>query len=295
METAHFLNDYQTRINTFLAHVLPADNILPAELHQAMRYVVLSGGKRIRAALVYAAGEASGAELTVLDYMAAAVELIHAYSLVHDDLPAMDNDDLRHGKPTCHKIYGEAMAILVGDALQSLAFEILAQARTKISADVITQMIIILAQASGSMGMVGGQTLDLAAENKKITLVALEAIHTRKTGALITASIQLGALAGGCKDAVQLSNLTLFAQTIGLAFQVQDDIIDLESGTEILGKQQGADLANNKATYPALLGLPAAKEKLNALYQQAHQYLEQTNLQNSKLGAIAQFIVRRRS
>jgi geranylgeranyl pyrophosphate synthase len=285
---------YRERINNFLTANLPAENIIPVELHQAIRYAVLGGGKRIRAALVYATGEALGAKVELLDKVAAAVELAHAYSLVHDDLPAMDNDELRHGMPSCHKKFGEAMAILTGDALQALAFEMLASANKNIPADICVKMIIELANAIGSMGMVGGQVLDLAAEGKQITLSELETIHKNKTGALITASVQLGALVTGCKDVMQLENLRLFAQNIGLAFQVQDDILDIESSTEVLGKQQGADLENNKATYPALLGLSAAKEKLNIFYQQALHFLQQAKIIDMKLQVLAEFIIQRR-
>jgi len=287
-----FLINYRSRINSFLEKILPAANIVPAELHQAIRYVVLGSGKRLRAALIYATGEALGAKLDELDAVAAAVELMHSYSLVHDDLPAMDNDDLRHGKPTCHKAFNEAIAILTGDALQALAFEVLSNANT-ITADVRVKMITVLANAVGSMEMVGGQVLDLVAEGKQINIQELEAIHTRKTGALIAASVQLGALAAGCDDIKQLKNLELFAQAIGLAFQVQDDIIDIESSTETLGKQQGADLAKNKATYPALLGIAATKEKVNNLYQQALQHLAKAELAESYLKHLAVFIVQR--
>lgn len=294
MEITNCLLHYRERINNFLTANLPAENIIPVELHQAIRYAVLGGGKRIRAALVYATGEALGAKVELLDKVAAAVELAHAYSLVHDDLPAMDNDELRHGMPSCHKKFGEAMAILTGDALQALAFEMLASANKNIPADICVKMIIELANAIGSMGMVGGQVLDLAAEGKQITLSELETIHKNKTGALITASVQLGALVTGCKDVMQLENLRLFAQNIGLAFQVQDDILDIESSTEVLGKQQGADLENNKATYPALLGLSAAKEKLNIFYQQALHFLQQAKIIDMKLQVLAEFIIQRR-
>ncbi len=287
------LINYRERINAFLAKSLIAMDAVPAELRDAIQYVVLGGGKRIRAGMVYATGEALGAELIILDKAAAAVELVHAYSLVHDDLPAMDDDELRHGKAACHKVFGEAIAILAGDALQAFAFEMLAKASENISAEINIKMIGILAKASGARGMVGGQVLDLIAEGKQITPDQLENIHLCKTGALITASVQLGALAGGCVTEIQFINLTKFAQTIGLAFQVRDDIIDIESNTAILGKKQGADLTKNKATYPALLGMSAAKDKLKALYQQAYLALEKAGLQESKLKEIAQFVIGR--
>lgn len=293
METTDCLLSYRERVNNFLAKLLNAMNDVPAELREAMQYIVLGGGKRVRAAMVYATGEALGAELMVLDRVAAAVELVHAYSLVHDDLPAMDDDELRHGKPACHKAFNEAIAILTGDALQALAFEKIAECREYISAEICLNMVTILARAIGAVGMVGGQVLDVAAENKQITLEALENIHTRKTGALIVASVQLGALAANCENKKQLESLILFAQTIGLAFQVQDDIIDIESSTAALGKKQNADLAKNKSTYPALLGMTAAKEKLNTLYQQALQALIAINMEASKLQDIARFIIQR--
>ena len=277
-----------------LEQYLPSVKTVPSDLHQAMRYVVLGGGKRIRAALVYATGEALGANLEELDIPAAAVELIHAYSLVHDDLPAMDNDDLRHGKPTCHLAFNEALAILTGDALQALAFELLANHQVTINNGIQRlTMITILAKAISSIGMVGGQALDLAAEKKPITLEQLEDIHSRKTGALITASIQLGVVIGGCADRQQWNLFELFAKKIGLAFQVQDDILDIESSTETLGKTQGADLAKQKATYPGLLGMQAAKEKLNKLYQHANQHLVELNLADSNLKNLAEYIIQR--
>lgn len=283
---------YRERINRFLEKCLPDSNTPPAQLHEAMRYVVLSAGKRIRAALVYAAGEAFGVELSRLDHLAAVVELIHAYSLVHDDLPAMDDDDLRRGKPTCHKAFNEAIAILTGDALQTLAFAMLAQAPS--GAENRVKMLAVLTDAIGSMGMAGGQALDLAAEGKMISLVELENIHALKTGKLITASVQLGALASGEMSEKQLDALTIFAQNLGLVFQVQDDILDLESDTETLGKPQGADLKKNKSTYPALLGMAAAKEKLAELYKEALTALKQADLTDSALQQLTEVIISRR-
>ncbi len=269
MSLPQLLQQYQARVNTALAKILPTESAQPTDLHRAMRYVVLGGGKRIRALLIYTTGAAFNVNPGDLDNIACAVELIHAYSLVHDDLPAMDDDDLRRGKPTCHKAFNEAIAILVGDALQSLAFELLAKESATLTAPQRLRMLAILAHAIGSHGMAGGQALDLAAENKSVTLTQLENIHQLKTGAFITACVQLGAIAGNCQDKNQFEYLTLFAEAMGLAFQIQDDILDIESPTEMLGKKQGADLAKQKSTYPALMGLTAAKEKVETLYQQA--------------------------
>ena len=238
-----------------------------------MRYAVLGGGKRLRPLLVYATGLSFGADLALLDPAAAAVELIHCYSLVHDDLPAMDDDDLRRGRPTCHKAFDEATAILVGDALLTLAFTVLTSHDQSWSSNSRLQAVGALAEAAGASGMVGGQMLDIEAEDKKISLPELENLHRLKTGALIKASVRLGALAGGCADAKLLSQMDEFAATIGLAFQVQDDLLDVESTTEILGKRAGADEALNKSTYPSLLGLAESKRYLQSLYQQASALL----------------------
>jgi len=289
----NFLYSYQQRINAILEKCLPDAEVVPTDLHHAMRYVVLNGGKRVRAALVYATGEALGVEIDKLDHLAAAVELVHAYSLVHDDLPAMDNDDLRRGKPTCHIAFNEAIAILTGDALQSLAFEMLATQVTAISFEKRLQIVAELAKAIGSTGMVGGQALDLAAETKSINLEELENIHLCKTGALIVASIKLGILASACYDKTTLKALEHFGCAVGLAFQVQDDIIDIESSTEVLGKQQGADRKKHKTTYASLLGIEKSKEYLIELYQKALDYLKEADLIESNLEKLAEFIIRR--
>lgn len=288
------MQTYQTRINAVLEKYLPNETTSPIDLHKAMRYAVLGGGKRLRATLVYVTGEMFNANATDLDNAAAAVEFVHAYSLVHDDLPAMDDDDLRHGKPTCHKAFNEALAILVGDALQSLAFDILASETATLAAPQRIKIIATLATAIGSNGMAGGQALDLAAENKTIVLTQLEKIHALKTGALITASVRIGALAGNCQDEQQLDALTKFAQHIGLAFQIQDDILDIESPTEILGKKQGADIAKHKATFPALLGLTAAKTKAQQVYEQALSYLTHIDAATNNLRNLAKFIISRK-
>ena len=260
------------------------------------QYIISAGGKRIRPLLVYAACEAFEGQQEQADAAACAVELIHAYSLVHDDLPAMDDDDLRRGQPTTHKAFDEASAILAGDALQSLAFEVLTDTQNiVISADTKLAMLATLARAAGPAGMVGGQAIDLAAVGKKIDQNALERMHRHKTGALIEASVQLGALASGKADAIGLCSLQRYAEAIGLAFQVQDDILDVESDTATLGKRQGADIARDKPTYPALLGLAAAKTYAQDLCDQALHALRPFGANAEPLRELARFIVERRS
>ena len=263
----------------------------------AMRHGALLGGKRLRPFLVYATGQMFGLSLENLDAPAAAVECIHAYSLIHDDLPAMDDDDLRRGQPTCHIKFGEANAILAGDALQTLAFSILADAEMP---DVALRdrlaMISELAKASGAAGMCGGQSLDLEAEGKQIDLPALEQIHRHKTGALIRAAVRLGALAAGEPGRAALPELDRYAAAIGLAFQVQDDILDVVGETEKIGKRQGSDQQLGKSTYPALLGLDSAKLKAWDLYQEALAALESLATQSyntAPLRALANFIIER--
>jgi geranylgeranyl pyrophosphate synthase len=240
-----------------------------AQLKQAITYSLLNGGKRIRPLLVYAAAKSinPNTDRDELDTIACAVEMIHTYSLVHDDLPAMDDDDLRRGKPSCHCAFDEATAILCGDALQSRAFELLASLQS-CPAPTALELIKTLASAAGQAGMVGGQAIDLAAVNKTISLEQLETLHRLKTGALIRASVAMGAQFAGA-NVSQRAALDDYAQCIGLAFQVQDDILDIEGDTEILGKPQGADQALNKPTYPSLIGLPASKQKARDLHQQA--------------------------
>lgn len=277
------MDNYRIRINKVLANILPKTDL---RLHEAMRYSVLNGGKRLRALLVYGAGEVVNADLIQLDNAAAAVELIHAYSLIHDDLPAMDNDDIRHGKPACHKAFDEALAILAGDALQSLAFEILARNQQ-------AQMISTLAQAIGANGMALGQSLDIAAEKQRIDVAQLKNIHHKKTGALIQASIQLGVFCANSYASTLFSIISDYAEILGLAFQVQDDILDVEEGTERLGKPSLSDQKNNKATYPALLSLPVAKELLAELYTKTLTRLEK--IERAKLlTEITKFIIHRR-
>lgn len=285
------LSSYRARANRALEACLPAAERSPAPLHEAMRYVVLNGGKRVRATLVYASGEAVGADASLLDAPACAVELMHAYSLVHDDLPAMDNDDLRRGKPTCHRAFGEANALLAGDALQSLAFEVLANGASKVERGM--QMVAALAHASGSLGMAGGQALDLAAVGCELSLAELETMHRHKTGCLIRASVRLGALCGADVDEAQIAQLDAYAACIGLAFQVRDDILDVESDTETLGKTQGADVALKKPTYPSLLGLAAAKRKADELHARAMAELTGFDARADTLRGLSAFIVNR--
>lgn len=253
------------RAEQALGQRLPAAESSPAPLHQAMRYAVLGGGKRLRPLLVYAAAHALGNDDTPLDAAACAVELIHAYSLVHDDLPAMDDDALRRGRPTCHVVFGEAMAILAGDALQALAFELLADPVSgPLDSAVRMNMLLTLGRACGAEGMAGGQALDLAAVGRRLTLNELEHMHACKTGALIRASVQLGALAAGA-DADQQQALDQYAAAVGLAFQVRDDILDVEGDAAVIGKTAGKDAAADKPTFPSIIGLEASRQRLAEL------------------------------
>jgi len=282
------------RVEQALDHWLPDAGINPARLHEAMRYAVLDGGKRVRPLLVYAAGQACGVPDARLDVPAAAVELIHAYSLVHDDLPAMDDDDLRRGKPTCHRAFDEATAILAGDALQSLAFHVLARGLDRdIPAEQRLAMLDELAVASGSRGMAGGQAMDLQATGGQANIAELEDLHIHKTGALIRASVRLGALCRPGIDETTLQRLDHFAKCIGLAFQIRDDILDVEGNAEDLGKQPGVDQARGKATYPALLGLEEARAEADSLYHEALDSLEPLGEDADLLRWIGRYIVER--
>ncbi len=288
------LKSWQARTEQALQHYLPEETTTPASLHQAMRYAVLNGGKRIRPLLSYASAYALGVEAEKIDAAACAVELIHAYSLVHDDLPAMDDDDLRRGKPTCHKVFGDAEAILAGDALQSLAFHLLAHSLPDtIPAAQQLQMVNELAIASGSRGMAGGQSIDLNAVGKALNIAELENMHIHKTGALIRASVKLGALCSPAIDNAVLKKLDHFAKCIGLAFQIRDDILDVEGDTETLGKPQGSDIARNKPTYPALLGLDDAHRMADELYQDALDSLSAFGDSAEPLKALSRYIVQR--
>jgi len=290
------LRFYQARIEQTLNHWLPAANINPAQLHTAMRYTSLDGGKRVRPLLVYLTGEMLGAVPTALDGPACAMELIHVYSLIHDDLPAMDDDELRRGKPTCHIKFDEATAILAGDALQSLAFYILAHDPTMVDdAGLRLKMVETLALASGSRGMAGGQAIDLAAVGNEMNIAELENMHIHKTGALIRASVKLGALSQPGVQPAQLDRLDHFANCMGLAFQIRDDILDVEGDTETLGKPQGSDQARDKPTYPALLGMAEAKRRANELHQEAIDSLAEWGDAAQPLRDIAEYIIHRQS
>jgi geranylgeranyl pyrophosphate synthase len=290
------LSGYQSRVESALDRWLPASNLEPKILHEAMRYSVMGGGKRIRPVLVYATGEAFGTRLDVLDAPAVAVELIHTYSLIHDDLPAMDDDDLRRGKPTCHKAFDEATAILAGDAIQALSFYVLAADKiSSASPDIRIQMIINLAKNSGTPGMAGGQAIDLAAVGKKLTLNELENMHNRKTGALIRSSVEMGALSAHDILGSEFELITDYAKNIGLAFQVHDDILDIESDTSTLGKPQGSDMERGKPTYPELLGLIGAKQVADELHEKAVAALDKLDRDTTTLKDIADYIVGRKN
>ena len=295
MTLDNILKPLQSRINTTLAKFLPPENQEPHCLSNAMRYSVLAPGKRLRPVLTYLTGQVFGAPLSVLDVPAAAVELIHAYSLIHDDLPAMDDDDLRRGRPTCHKQYDAATAILAGDALQALAVEVLLKNQDiSLSDKSLLDMLRVLMSASGSDGMVAGQALDLAAVGRVLTIKELENIHRHKTGDLISASVILGYLASGQKDTIVLEHLKRYAMCIGLAFQVQDDILDVEGTTEEMGKPQGSDAGLSKPTYPNILGMSKAKETALNLRKEAINALDFLPEDTSVLAQIADFIIYRK-
>ena len=285
----------QARVNAALERLFVAPAPELARLYEAMRYSVMNGGKRVRPLLAYAACQALGAAPEQANGAACAVELIHAYSLVHDDLPAMDDDDLRRGQPTTHKAFDEACAILAGDGLQSLAFTALLDPHmSTLDADTRLRMVSDLAMAAGPAGMVGGQAIDLGSVGVKLDRTALEYMHRHKTGALIEASVQLGALASGRARPEDLHALNIYARAIGLAFQVQDDILDVEGDTATLGKQSGADAARDKPTYPSLMGLAAAKTYALELRDQAINALRLFDAAAEPLRELARYIVERR-
>ncbi len=292
MKFLDWMSNIQQRTETALETALPSPGIAPARLHEAMRYSVLGGGKRVRPLLCHATGAIFGADIDVLDTPAIAVELIHAYSLVHDDLPCMDDDILRRGKPTCHVEFDEATALLVGDALQTLAFQTLSGRLTGLAAARQLDMLNLLALSSGSRGMAGGQAVDLAAVGHQLTISELEYMHIHKTGALIRASVLLGAHCGeAMPDA--LEHLGHFANRIGLLFQVVDDILDAEASTATLGKTAGKDAAQNKPTYVNILGVSEAKAKASRLRQDAHDSLAPFGDAASRLHELTDFIVER--
>jgi geranylgeranyl pyrophosphate synthase len=293
-QLTQFLAACGQRIETALEAWLPPEQAPPAKLHRAMRYAVLGGGKRVRPTLVYATAAAVGLAPGEVNAIACAVEMIHAYSLIHDDLPAMDDDDLRRGRPTCHKAFDEATAILAGDALMTQAFLVLARDETlAVGPEARLAMIDRLAWASGSRGMAGGQAMDLEAEGQEIDLITLENIHIHKTGALIRASVNMASQAAPDLTPDLAERLDRYAKCLGLAFQIRDDILDIEAPTEILGKTHGKDQAQFKATYPALMGLDGARQAATDLVAEALVSLEPFDAKADPLRWIALYIVQR--
>ncbi len=298
LDFASWLSDCVQHVEEVLGSFLPDTSQTPSHLHEAMRYAVLGGGKRVRAALVYAAGEASlppgtvasSAQNIALDHAAAAVELIHAYSLVHDDLPCMDNDDLRRGRPTVHVQYNEALAMLAGDALQPLAFELLAQ--MPIAPALVVQATEVLARSAGSMGMAGGQAIDCLSVGLDLSRTELETMHAMKTGAMLQASILLGGIVAGASSNIR-AGLERYASAMGLAFQVADDVLDVVADTSVLGKTAGKDAAGNKPTYVSLLGLDGARQLLEELRADAQEALLPLGAGGTRLAEIADYIVYR--
>ena len=292
MNFSNWAASIQQRTEIALGSALPSSQVSPTRLHEAMRYAVLGGGKRVRPLLCHAAGDLFKADQNSLDTAAIATELIHAYSLVHDDLPCMDNDVLRRGKPTCHIEFDEATALLAGDALQTLAFQVLSCRSLDVDLARQIEMLSLLATASGSRGMAGGQALDIAATNQQLTIAALELMHIHKTGALIRAAVLLGAHCGNATPA-ELDQLSHFATRLGLLFQVVDDILDTESSTATLGKTAGKDAAQNKSTYISLLGKDQAKEFAVNLLHESHSALTPFGDRALRLHELADFIAKR--
>ncbi|MSP98062.1 MAG: geranyl transferase [Betaproteobacteria bacterium] len=288
------MGDVQARMEAALARLLPVPQVAPARLHAAMRYAVLEGGKRVRPLLCFAAGELSGAAPQRLEIVAAAVEMIHAYSLAHDDLPCMDDDVLRRGKPTLHVQFDQATALLAGDALQSLAFQLLSETPLAQSPAAQLAMIKALAAATGSRGMAGGQAIDLESTGKPLALAALELMHIHKTGALIRAAVMLGAHCGGTLDVEEEKGLERYAKCVGLAFQVVDDVLDCDASTVTLGKTAGKDAVQGKATYVSALGLARARAFADDLRNQAHTAVASLGARAARLAQLADFIVLRK-
>ena len=283
----------QERMEQVLDSILPSAEIAPQRLHEAMRYAAMGGGKRVRALLAYAAGDLCDTRPEIVEAAAAAVELIHAYSLVHDDMPCMDDDDLRRGKPSCHRQYDDATALLVGDALQTLAFQILSSPGLHPNAARQLEMVQLLTIASGSRGMAGGQAIDLESVGKALNQTELEAMHIHKTGALIRAAALLGAYGAEQLDSDKMRAVDVYAQSIGLAFQVVDDILDAEADTATLGKTAGKDAHANKPTYVTILGLKRAKELAAELHANALSALKDYGDQAQRLTQLAQYITHR--
>jgi farnesyl diphosphate synthase len=283
---------YNERVAEKLDAVLPPADQAPKRLHDAMRYAVFNGGKRVRPLLVYAAGECLGVNEQVLDAPAAALELIHAFSLVHDDLPAMDDDDLRRGKPTLHRQFDEATAILAADALQPLAFRVLADLND-VAPGTRTKLVKLVADACGSIGMTGGQSMDLAAEGQSLTTEEIETMYALKTGALIHAAVVSASCLSETLSSDQESAIDAFGRTIGVAFQIKDDILDVEGDTEVIGKQAGADERLGKATYPGLFGIGQARQRCSSLLQSALEQLDDFGADAEPLRWLARYIVDR--
>lgn len=296
MELKDYLHNRSTLVDQALDHWLPAESLLPLSLHQAMRYSVFAGGKRLRPILMIAASEAVGGSAQQVMHAACAMEMIHTYSLVHDDLPAMDDDDFRRGRPTNHKVYGEATAVLAGDALLTEAFRLLADAEANRSVPPATALRVIelIARYAGSQGMVGGQVVDMESEGKEIDFPTLEYIHTHKTGGLILASVQVGALLGG-GDEERFAALTRFGGAAGLAFQIADDILDVVGDQAELGKDVGSDQARGKATYPALLGIAEARQRADELCDIAVGAIASLGKSAETLRVLARYIIDRNS
>lgn len=294
MDTLTFLEHCKRQVEEALNATLPPITTSPHRLHKAMRYSILNGGKRLRSALIYAIGEALHAEKSVLTLISMAIEMIHAGSLIHDDLPALDNDDLRRGIPTCHIAFGEATAILTGDALQSLTFETIATLdEKKINPHIKVKMIQILSHAIGSYGMIGGEELDIEMVNAKVSPQDVENMYQLKTGRIFAASLLLGALASNQEDTTLLFHLEQFGNLMGVSFQIHDDIIGIQSDTQTLGKKQGADLELNKPVYPALVGMENAQKRRNELYQLALEHYEQTKINSPYIRPIADYLIHR--
>ena len=287
------IQHYAERVNQQLDLNLPQEVDAPEELHAAMRYSVLGDGKRIRPALVYATGEALSCNLADLDCAACAVEMMHSYSLIHDDLPAMDDDDLRRGRPTCHKAFDEATAILAGDAIQALAFSTLANA--DITETQRVKMIQQLARSSGSLGMAGGQAIDLAAVNKQLDEAEITKMHTLKTAALIQASVLMAVAGSEMISPETFAQFAHFSEKVGLAFQIRDDILDIQADTKTLGKPQGSDAAQNKPTYPSIVGIEQANNTANTLLQQALDEIKDFDHRANNLRAVSNYMVTRNS
>jgi farnesyl diphosphate synthase len=284
---------HQARMESVLHDILPCNEIVPQRLHDAMRYAVLGGGKRVRPLLAFAAGELTHSDPTRVEIAAASVELIHAYSLVHDDLPSMDNDVLRRGKPTCHIEFDEATALLVGDSLQSLAFQLISERSLTTNAEDQLEMVKILAVASGSRGMAGGQAIDLASVGKTLSVPELELMHIHKTGALIRAAVSLGALCGNPLGEKERADIEHYAKCVGLAFQVVDDVLDAASSTATLGKTAGKDADQNKPTYVSAMGIDAARKFAEELRNDALDSIASFGTSSQRLKELADFIIHR--